>query len=195
MARIKNMLEIQKAIIHALQKAGKTQNKIIAVQVECSQSTISKITRWTCSKLSNCGSKCKTTPRGEHHLNRILISNRFANCSEISEVWNNAGVVVLQLVTLWRFHQLRYDSRIPILKRNTIVGTVIDTDTQMWSYACHSTLSWPWFYDYHMGFWLVCWTIPRWVWKIRRWRNDTLSRTSSDSWRSLLEQVTWMLAT
>ena len=44
MARVKNVSEAQKAIIYAFLEAGNTQHEI-AVQVECSQSAISKITK------------------------------------------------------------------------------------------------------------------------------------------------------
>lgn len=44
MARVKDVLEIQKDIIHVLWKAGKTQ-KLIAVEVGCSCSAVAKITR------------------------------------------------------------------------------------------------------------------------------------------------------
>ena len=74
MARVKDMLETQKAIIHVLWEAGKFQNEI-AIQVVCSQSAISKITRQSCSKWSNCGFKPKTTARDEHQLNKIFISS------------------------------------------------------------------------------------------------------------------------
>ena len=72
--------------------------------------------RQTCSKWFNCSSKAKTTAGDECQLNRILIFNQFVNCDEISKAWNDAGVAVSQYTTLWRLHQLGYDSRISILK-------------------------------------------------------------------------------
>ena len=88
----------------------------VAIQVLWYQSAISKITIWTCSKKSNCSSKPKKTDRDDRQQNRILISNRFANYGEIFKAWNDAGVVVSLSITLWRRHQLGYDSRIPISK-------------------------------------------------------------------------------
>ena len=58
MARVKDMLEVQKAIIHALLKPVKTKNET-TVKVGCSQRAISKITKQTCSKWSICSSKPK----------------------------------------------------------------------------------------------------------------------------------------
>ena len=58
MARVEYMSEAQKPIIHALWEAGKTQNKI-AVLLGSYKSVISKITRQTCSKRSNCSSKLR----------------------------------------------------------------------------------------------------------------------------------------
>ena len=108
------MSEVQKAIIYVLWKAGKTQN-MIAVQLGWPQSVIS-ITRQTHLKWSKCNSKPKTTTRDEHQLNRILISNQFDNCGEILKAWNYDGITNSQSLTLWRLHQFRYDSRIPISK-------------------------------------------------------------------------------
>ena len=86
-----DMSEAQKAIIHALWEADKTQNEI-AVQVECSQSAISKITGRPCSKYFNCGSKSKTTDTCLP--NRILISNRFDNSSGISKALNSIYIYI-----------------------------------------------------------------------------------------------------
>ena len=105
----------QKGIRYALWDVGKIQHNI-AVLVECSQSAISKITRKTCLKQSNYGSKTKATVWNERHLNKILISNRFANFGEISKSCNDSSVGVFRSPTLRRLHQYRYVSRIIISK-------------------------------------------------------------------------------
>ena len=80
--------------------------------MRCSQSAISKI-RQICSKWSNWGSKTKTS---ERQLNRILISNWFANCGKISKAWNDPSVAVSWSSVLQRLHQVGYDSSMPDLK-------------------------------------------------------------------------------
>ena len=93
MARIKDILVVQKTISHAFWESDKIQNEI-AVQVGCSESDISKISRRTCLKRPNCGSKPKITVKDERFLNRILISNQFANRGIISKTCNDVGVAV-----------------------------------------------------------------------------------------------------
>ena len=94
---------------------NKTQSKI-DIQVGWSQSAISKKNKTNLFKMSSCSFNSKTTARDECQLNKIFISNRFAICSEISKSWNDAGVAVSQSTTLQRLHQLKYHSRILILK-------------------------------------------------------------------------------
>ena len=115
MAGAKAISEAQKAIIHIFWESCKTQNEL-AVKVERSQSAISKITIQISLKQSNYDSKPKITAKNEHQLNRILISNQFANCGETSKAWNDAGEAISQSITLLRLDQLIYDSRIPISK-------------------------------------------------------------------------------
>ena len=97
MARVKNMSEAKKANIHVLWEVGRIQNKV-ALQEGCSQFGISKIRR-TCRKRFNCSSKPETS-KDEHQQKRIFISNRLANCSEISKAGNDAGVSVSSSITL-----------------------------------------------------------------------------------------------
>ena len=96
-------------------KLAKRKNKI-SVNMGCFKSTILKIIKPTCTSRSNYGSKLKTTVRDEHQLNKIFISNRFADCSEITKARNNASVTIFPSTTLRRLHQLKYDSKILISK-------------------------------------------------------------------------------
>lgn len=64
------------------------------------------MTRQTCSKHVNCSAKVKTARDG--HLNRILISSRFSNCSKITKPWNDGNIAISQSTKLRKL-QLRYD--------------------------------------------------------------------------------------
>ena len=81
---VKDMSDVQKVFIHALWEDGKYQ-KEIAVQIRCCQCATSNIKR-TSSKRFNCGSNPKISISDERQLHKILISNRFTTCCEISEV-------------------------------------------------------------------------------------------------------------
>ena len=98
MARVKDMSEAQKVIIPVLWETSKTP----IYHLKDNKANLFKMVQLQFQ-----------TQDDEHQLNRILISNLFANADEISKAWNNAGITVSQSTTLQRLHQLRYDGRIP----------------------------------------------------------------------------------
>ena len=104
------MLEKQKAIIHKLWQAGKTQNESCQGDI-LSAWNITKITRRTCSKWYNCGFKPQTKVTDERQINLFLTVLLL-----VVKFSKPAGVAVSGSTTVWRLHHFRYDSRVPILK-------------------------------------------------------------------------------
>ncbi len=82
---------VQKTIIDTLHKEGKPQT-LIAKEVGCSQSAVSKHVNRKLSGREKCGRKRCTTNRENRSLMRIVKQNRFKNLGELLKEWTEAGV-------------------------------------------------------------------------------------------------------
>uniref|UniRef100_A0A9J7ZEG3 Transposase Tc1-like domain-containing protein n=1 Tax=Cyprinus carpio carpio TaxID=630221 RepID=A0A9J7ZEG3_CYPCA len=106
---------VQKTIIDTLHKEGKPQT-LIAKEVGCSQSAVSKDVNRKLSGRKMCGRKRCTTNRENRSLMRIVKQNRFKNLSELHKEWTEAGVKVSRATTHRRVKEFGYSCRIPLVK-------------------------------------------------------------------------------
>uniref|UniRef100_A0A8C7E2M2 Transposase Tc1-like domain-containing protein n=1 Tax=Naja naja TaxID=35670 RepID=A0A8C7E2M2_NAJNA len=91
MGKTADLTVVQKTIIDTLHKEGKPQ-KVIAKEVGCSQSAISKhINRKLCGR-EKCGRKGCTSSRDYHSLEWIVRKRPFKSVGDFHKEWTEAGV-------------------------------------------------------------------------------------------------------
>ncbi len=101
---------VQKTIIDTLHKEVKPQT-LIAKEVGCSQSAVSKHVNGNLSGRKKCGRKRCTTNRENRSLMRIVKQNRFKNLGELRKEWTEAGVKASRATTHRRVKEFGYSCR------------------------------------------------------------------------------------
>ncbi len=107
MEKTADLTVVQKTIIDTLHKEGKPQT-LIAKEVGCSQSAVSKHVNRKLSGRKKCGRKRSTTNRENCSLMRIVKQNRFKNLGGLHKEWTEAGVKASRTTTHRRVNELGY---------------------------------------------------------------------------------------
>uniref|UniRef100_A0A8C5FVX7 Transposase n=1 Tax=Gadus morhua TaxID=8049 RepID=A0A8C5FVX7_GADMO len=115
MGKTADLTTVQKMTIDTLKKEGKTQ-KVIAKEVGCSQSSVSKHINREAKGRKRCGRKECTSKRDKRALERIVKQNRFKNVGEIHKEWTVAGVSASRSTTHRRMQDMGFSCRIPRVK-------------------------------------------------------------------------------
>ncbi len=115
MGKTADLTVVQKTTIDTLHKEGKTQ-KVIAKEVGCSQSSVSKHINREAKGRKRCGRKKCTSNRDNRTLERIVKQNPFKNVGEIHKEWTAAGVSASRTTTHRRMQDMGFSCRIPCVK-------------------------------------------------------------------------------
>ena len=91
MGKTADLTVVPKTIIDTLHKEGKSQ-KVIAKQVGCSQSAVSKHINRKLSGREKCGRKRCTSSRDDRSLERIVRKRPFKSVGELHKKWTETGV-------------------------------------------------------------------------------------------------------
>lgn len=115
MGKTADLTVVQKTIIDTLHKEGKPQ-KVIAKEVGCSQSAVSKhINRRSCGR-EKCGRKRCTSSRDDRSLERIVRKRPFKSVGDFHKEWTEAGVSASRATTHRRILDMGFKCRIPLVK-------------------------------------------------------------------------------
>lgn len=115
MGKTADLTVVQKTIIDTLHKEGKPQ-KVIAKEVGCSQSAVSKhINRKLCGR-EKCGRKRCTSSRDDRSLERIVRKRPFKSVGDFHKEWTEAGVSASRATTHRRILDMGFKCRIPLVK-------------------------------------------------------------------------------
>ncbi len=98
MVKTADLTVVQKTILDTLHKEGKPQT-LIAKEVGCSQSAVSKYVNRKLSGRKKCGRNRSTTNRENSSLMRIVKQIRFKNLGELHKEWTEAGVKASRATT------------------------------------------------------------------------------------------------
>ncbi|KAI2643050.1 Transposable element Tcb2 transposase [Labeo rohita] len=115
MGKTADLTVVQKTTIDTLHKEGKTQ-KVIAKEVGCSQSSVSKRINREAKRRKRCGRKRCTNNRDNRTLERIVKQNPFKNVGEIHKEWTAAGVSASRTTKHRRLQDMGFSYRIPCVK-------------------------------------------------------------------------------
>ena len=115
MGKTTDLTDVQRAIIDTLHKEGKPQ-KVIAKEVGCSQSAVSKHINRRFRGRGKCGRKKCTSSRDDRHLERIVKKGGFRSVGEIHKEWTEAGVNASGATTRRRILDMGFKCRIPLVK-------------------------------------------------------------------------------
>ena len=111
MGKTADLTVVQKTIIDTLHKEGKPQ-KVIAKEVGCSQSAVSKhINRKLCGR-EKCGRKRCTSSRDDRSLERIVRKRPFKSVGNFRKEWTEAGVSASRATTHRRILDMGFKCRI-----------------------------------------------------------------------------------
>ena len=115
MGKTADLTVVQKTIIDTLHKEGKTK-KVVAKEVGCSQSAVSKHINGKLNGSKKCGRKRCTSNRDNCSLERIVKRSPFKNLGEIHKEWTAAGVSASRATTHRRVQDMGFNCRIPCVK-------------------------------------------------------------------------------
>uniref|UniRef100_A0A8C6YAN8 Transposase n=1 Tax=Naja naja TaxID=35670 RepID=A0A8C6YAN8_NAJNA len=115
MGKTADLTVVQKNIIDTLYKEGKPQ-KVIANEVGCSQSAVSKhINRKLCGR-EKCRRKRCTSSRDDRSLERIVRKRPFKSVGDFHKEWTEAGVSASRATTQRRILDMGFKCCIPLVK-------------------------------------------------------------------------------
>ena len=115
MGKTADLTVVQKTIIDTLHKEGKPQ-KVIAKEVGCSQSAVSKHINRKLSGRAKCGRKRCTSSRDDRSLERIVRKRPFKSVGELHKDWTEAGVSASRATTHRQIGEMGFKCRIPLVK-------------------------------------------------------------------------------
>ena len=115
MGKTADLTVVQKTIIDTLHKEGKPQ-KVIAKEVGCLQSAVSKHINRKLSGRANCGRKNCTSRRDDRSLERIVRKRPFKSVGELHKHWTEAGVSVSSATTHKLICEMGFKCCIPLVK-------------------------------------------------------------------------------
>lgn len=115
MGKTADLTVVQKTIIDTLHKEGKPQ-KVIAKEVGCSQSAVSKHFNRKLSGREKCGRKRCISNRDDRSLERIVRKRPFKCVWELHKEWTEAGVTASRATTHRRILDMGFTCRIPLVK-------------------------------------------------------------------------------
>ena len=115
MGKTADLTVVQKTIIDTLHKEGKPQ-KVIAKEVGCSQSAVSKHINRKLSGRAKCGRKRCTSSRDDRSLERIVRKRPFKSVGELHKDWTEAGVSASRATTHRQICEMGFKCRIPLVK-------------------------------------------------------------------------------
>ncbi len=98
MGKTADLTVVQKTIIDTLHKEGKPQ-KVIAKEVGCSQSAVSRHIHRKLSGREKCGRKRCTSSRDDCSLERIVRKRPFKCVGELHMEWTEAGISASKATT------------------------------------------------------------------------------------------------
>ena len=106
---------VKKTIIDTLHKEGEPQ-KVIAKEVGCLQSAVSKHINRKLSGREKCGRKRCTNSRDDRSLERIVRKRPFKSVGELHKDWTEAGVRASRATTHRPICEMGFKCRIPLVK-------------------------------------------------------------------------------
>ena len=115
MGKTADLTVVQKTIIDTLHKEGKPQ-KVIAKEIGCSQSAVSKHINRKLSGRAKCGRKMCTSSRDDRSLERIVRKRPFKSVGELHKDWTEAGVSASRATTHRQIYEMGFKCRIPLVK-------------------------------------------------------------------------------
>ena len=115
MGKTADLTVVQKTIIDTLHKEGKPQ-KVIAKEVGCLQSAVSKHINRKLSGRAKCGRKRCTSSRDDRSLERIVRKRPFKSVGELHKDWTEAGVSASRATTHRQICEMGFKCRIPLVK-------------------------------------------------------------------------------
>uniref|UniRef100_A0A670KI36 Transposase Tc1-like domain-containing protein n=1 Tax=Podarcis muralis TaxID=64176 RepID=A0A670KI36_PODMU len=115
MGKAADLTVVQKAIIETLHKEGKPQ-KVIAEEVGCSQSAVSKHINGKLCGRGKCGRKKCTSSRDDHSLERIVRKRPFKCVGDFHKEWTEAGVSASRATTHRWILEMGFKCHIPLVK-------------------------------------------------------------------------------
>ena len=133
--------DVKTAILH-LKDVGLTQNEI-AEEVNCSQSTVSRICRQNSniqSQRDRCGRNKKTTARDDRRLKKLVTEDRSLSTRLLARHWSTKNSNQLsQSTVVRRLRAMGYKSRIPACK--PLLNRIQKANRLQWAKAkAHWTL-------------------------------------------------------